>query len=273
MLKLPLERVVAVLALHDQLPAVAWSFAHTLPGARLGYVQTPGGSPIDGDSGAVRELLARDLLVGRLTVGATFAEGGGEITTAGAIHHGLEALGWDAVVCGPGPDVAGGDSTLGPEILALDSAHTALALGCATLLVPRMSSDDARPRHRGLSHHTIVVLDLLLEPVAVALPAGMRSPVGAELHAGLGAIFGARRPARPQLELDIERPVRIARHDWRRAPVDLPAFAASGLCAETAGRGLLEDPLFFGAALAGGAVLAELADHTQEDRHAEDAAV
>ena len=34
---------------------------------------------------------------------------------------------------------------------ALDSAHTAIALGARTLLVARMSSADERPRHRGLS--------------------------------------------------------------------------------------------------------------------------
>jgi hypothetical protein len=53
--------------------------------------------------------------------------------------------------------------------------------------------------------------------------------------------------------------VRITRHDWRRATVDLPAYAAAGLPAETMGRGLTEDPLFFGAALAGGTALGELA--------------
>jgi hypothetical protein len=105
--------------------------------------------------------------------------------------------------------------------------------------------------------------------VTVALPAGMRSPVGADLRAGLESVFGGAMPSRPEgerpaatLQLERhtpERPARIARHDWRRAKVDLPAYAASGLPAETMGRGLAEDPLFFGAALAGGSVLAELA--------------
>jgi hypothetical protein len=143
-------------------------------------------------------------------------------------------------------------------MVALDSAHTALALGCPTLLVARMSSADPRARHRGISHHTRTVLDLLLEPVTVALPAGMRSPVGAELRSSLGSMF-AGASSRPQIELDVERPVRMTHHDWRRAPVDLPAYAASGLSAQTMGRGLTEDPLFFAAALAGGAVLGELA--------------
>ena len=69
------------------------------------------------------------------------------------------------------------------------------------------------------------------------------------------------------MKLDVERPARVTRHDWRRAIVDLPAYAATGLPAETMGRGLTEDPLFFGAALAAGATLAELA---RDAEHGED---
>jgi hypothetical protein len=43
--------------------------------------------------------------------------------------------------------------------------------------------------------------------------------------------------------------------------IDLPAYAACGLSAATMGRGLTEDPLFFGSALAGGSALGELAAH------------
>ena len=260
-LSLPLQRPVGVLALHGQLAAVAWAFAQAAPGKRLGFVQSEGGALAGGHSRTLRELRERGLLAGHTTAGAAF---GGEleaITTAGALHHGLRTLGWDAALCGPGPGIVGSGSALGHGgLAALDSAHAALALGAPTLLVPRMSSGDERARHRGISHHTLTVLDLLLEPVSVALPAGMRSPVGAELRAGLGAVFGdGSASARPALELDVERPVRITRHDWRRASVDLPAYAASGLPRSTMGRGLAEDPLFFGAALAGGTALAELA--------------
>jgi hypothetical protein len=64
---------------------------------------------------------------------------------------------------------------------------------------------------------------------------------------------------RPAIASESVRPARITRHDWRRAQVDLPAYAASGLPAQTMGRALAEDPLFFGSALAGGAALAEMA--------------
>jgi len=264
-LELPIERPVAVLALHGQLAAVAWAFAQGAPQLRLGYVQTEGGALPGGHSRTVRALRQQGLLAGHLTAGAAFGGEGEAITTAGALHHGLRALGWDAAVCGPGPGIVGSSSTLGHGgMAALDSAHVSLALGCPTLLVARMSSADERSRHRGISHHTLTVLDLLLAPVTVALPAGMRSPVGADLRAGLSAVFGgeSRTPQlanRPAPALEVERPARITRHDWRRAAVDLPAYARSGLPAETMGRKLAEDPLFFGAALAGGSALAELA--------------
>ena len=273
----PLGRPVAVLALHGQLAAVAWAFAQAFPGSRLGYVQTVGGALPGGHSRAVRSLRERGLLAGHLTAGAAFGGEDEAVTTIGALHHGLRVLGWDAAVCGPGPGIVGSSSPLGHGgMSALDSAHAALALGAPTLLVARMSSGDPRARHRGISHHTLTVLDLLLAPVTVALPAGVRSPVGADLRAGLGAVFagalpsrppgGAQRgrPGRPALALDVERPsdrrsASIIRHDWRRVGIDLPAYGAAGLSAETMGRGLTEDPLFFGAALAAGAALAELA--------------
>jgi hypothetical protein len=263
-LQLPVEGSVGVLALHGQLAAVAWAFAQRAPGLRLGYVQTEGGALPGGHSATVTMLRERELLAGHLTAGSAFGGEGEAITTAGALHHGLRSLGWDAAVCGPGPGIVGSGSSLGHGgMVALDSAHVALALGCPTLVVARLSSGDERSRHRGFSHHTLTVLDLLLEPVTVALPAGMRSPVGADLRAGLGAVFGAGKRSRQTkgqmaLAIDVERPARIARHDWRRASIDLPGYAASGLPTETMGRGLIEDPMFFASALAGGSALAEL---------------
>jgi uncharacterized protein DUF3866 len=260
-LRVPLGGPVAVLALHGQLAAVAWSFARRLAGGQLGYVQTAGGALPGGHSRTVAALREQGLLAGHITAGGAFGGEHEAVTLAGALHHGFVELGWDAAVCGPGPGIVGSASRLGHGgMVALDSAHVALALGCPTLLVARMSSGDERSRHRGISHHTITVLDLLLEPVTVALPAGMRSPVGSELRAGLGAVFGEHAAGRPAPPLRADRPARITRHDWRRADVDLPGFAGSGLCGETMGRGLTEDPVFFAAALAGGTALGELAE-------------
>ena len=43
-LDLPLDRAVAVISLHAQLPCVAWALAERRSGVTLGYVQTAGGA-------------------------------------------------------------------------------------------------------------------------------------------------------------------------------------------------------------------------------------
>ncbi|MDQ6750297.1 MAG: DUF3866 family protein [Actinomycetota bacterium] len=225
---LPLRSPVAVAFLHGQLAPVAWAFAQAAPGRSLGYVQTAGGALPGSLSHTVAELRERGLLAGHLTAAPTYGGEGEAITVAGALHHAGGELGWDAVVCCPGPGILGSASALGHGgLAALDSAHAALALGAPTLVVPRMSWGDPRERHRGLSHHVVTVLRLLLDPVVVPVPQ----------HADVAGLTDER-------------------HTWRRVNADLGGYAASGLPARTMGRDLEDDELFFAAALAGGSALA-----------------
>jgi hypothetical protein len=171
-----------------------------------------------------------------LTAAPAYGGEGEAISTIGAIEHGLDELGWAAVVCGPGPGIIGSASALGHGgMAALDSAHAAAALGCEVVLCPRMSSGDERPRHRGLSHHSLTVLLLLLVPVTVPLP---------EAAPGLDELMGETDPG-PR-----------SGHRVTRRSVDLAGYAASGLPSRTMGRSIGEDELFFAAALAAGAELA-----------------
>lgn len=228
----PLGGVVAVFPLHGHLAPVAWALAQARPGTRVGYVQTAGGALPGAMSGTVRELLRRGLLAGHTTAGAAYGGEREAITTAGAIDDGIAAQGWEVVLAGPGPGILGSGSALGHGgIFALDSAHAALALGCRTVLVARMSSGDPRPRHQGLSHHTQTVLELLLAPVTLPVPSA-----GAELAAELARI-------------------RARGHLVQEADADLDGYAASGLPARTMGRTLEQDRPFFAAALAAGTTL------------------
>src|SRR5215471_2189618 len=180
-LRIPIERPVAVLALHGQLAAVAYAFAQARPGARLGFVQTPGGALPGGHSRTVKTLREQGLLCAFVTAGAAYGGEGEAVTTIGALHFGLTTDGWDAAVCGPGPGILGSESALGHGgMAALDSAHAAQALGCPVALCARMSSSDPRERHVGVSHHTRTVARLLLAPVTIAVPAG-ETPVPPEL--------------------------------------------------------------------------------------------
>jgi hypothetical protein len=216
---------IAIIALHGQLPCVAWQAHERQPGARIGYIQTWGGALSGSLSRVVQTLRGEGLLAGHITAGQAFGGDHEAISIEGAIQAAFAHLGWDAAIVGPGPGILGSDSALGHGgMAALESAHAALALGCKPLIVPRMSSGDPRARHQGLSHHTKTVLELLLKPVHVALPEPQTLP---------------------------------GDHQGVSAAVDLDGYRATGLPATTMGRGIDQDGLFFRAALAGGAVLAE----------------
>ena len=214
---------VAILALHGQLAPVVWELKRQIPDATVAYIQTWGGALPGSLSRVVQTLRAAGLLQSHITAGAAHGGEHEAITTIGAIEAATRDH--DAVIVGPGPGILGSDSRLGHGgMAALESAHAALALGHIPLIVPRMSSGDPRPRHRGLSHHTRTVLELLLRPVHVALPEHEPLP---------------------------------GPHQGVSATVDLDLYRESGLPATTMGRGIDQDELFFRAALAGGAVLAE----------------
>jgi hypothetical protein len=223
---------VLVLPLHGHLAPAAWAAHQADPGARLGYVQTGGGALPGSLSRDVAELRERDLLCGHLTAGPAYGGEQEAISVAGALDAAAARLGWDAVLAGPGPGIIGSDTRLGHGgIAALDTAHAALALGMPTMLCPRLSAADPRERHRGVSHHTLTVMSMLLAGVEVAVPSGEAVPI-----AILAGAAGWR-------------------HKLVEATADLRGYAASGLPARTMGRGIEEDPLFYSAPLAAGAAL------------------
>jgi hypothetical protein len=223
---------VLVLPLHSHLAPAAWAAGKASPGMRLGYVQTGGGALPGSFSRDTAELIDRGLLCDHITAAPAYGGRREAISVAGALDAASGRFGWDAVLAGPGPGMIGSETRLGHGgMAALDSAHAALALGMPTLLSPRLSSADERPRHRGVSHHTLTVLELLLGGVEIPVPAGEAEPIAA-----LAAACGSR-------------------HRLREEPVNLSGYAASGLPAMAMGRGIEDDPLFFAAALAAGGAL------------------
>jgi Protein of unknown function (DUF3866) len=223
------QPAVVVLAVHGHLAPAAWAAAR--PGLRVGYVQTGGGALPGSLSRDVVELRERGLLCGHITAAPSYGGEREALSTVGALDA-ATALGWDAILVGPGPGIIGSDTEFGHGgMAALDSAHASLSLGLPTILSPRLSSGDPRDRHRGLSHHTATVLRLLLAPVTVAIPAGAEA-------------------ATSQIEA-----ASAGRHRLEPASVDLDGYAAGGLPSSTMGRRLPDDPLFFEAPLAAGTLV------------------
>lgn len=222
---------VLVIPLHGHLAPAAWAAAQVAPALRVGYVQTAGGALPGSLSRDVATLRERDLLCSHITAGPAYGGEGEAISVTGALDS-AAGIGWEAVIAGPGPGILGSETHFGHGAMAaLDTAHAALALGMPTLLSPRFSGADPRPRHRGVSHHTSTVLELLLARVEVPVPED-------ELTVG------------PALT-----PLLGQRHRSSRQAVDLDGYASSGLPTEVMGRSIDEDPLFFAAALAAGSAL------------------
>jgi hypothetical protein len=219
----------AVLPLHGHLAPAAWAAAQAAPGLKVGYVQTGGGALPGSFSRDAKQLREQGLLAGHITAAPAY---GGEyeaLSTVGALDA-AAALGWDAILVGPGPGIIGSDTAYGHGgMSALDNAHAALSLGLPTVLSPRLSGADPRDRHRGLSHHTSTVLDLLLAPVDLPVPEGAQ-------------------------ELFIHPS--DSKHRLHPVPVHLPQYERSGLPTKSMGRDLKDDPLFFAAPLAAGSFLA-----------------
>ncbi|HKG35225.1 MAG TPA: DUF3866 family protein [Solirubrobacterales bacterium] len=224
---------VLVIPLHGHLAPAAWAAQQARPEVRVGYVQTAGGALPGRISRDVAQLRGLALLCGYVTAAPAFGGEAEALSVAGALDAAASRLGWGAAIVGPGPGIIGSDTDLGHGgMAALDSAHGALALGMPTLVAPRISERDPRPRHRGLSHHTATVLGLLLAGVDVPVP---------------GNIEGIDPIAQQIPE----------RHRAVRVDVDLEAYAAGGLPTRVMGRGLEEDRAFFAAALAAGNALAQ----------------
>jgi uncharacterized protein DUF3866 len=237
---------VLVLPLHGYLAPAAWAASQASSGARIGYVQTAGGALPGAMSRDVSELRSRGLVAGHVTAGPSYGGEREAISLVGALDAASSVLEWDAVIAGPGPGILGSATRFGHGgMAALDTAHAALALGGPTLVAPRLSSGDPRPRHLGLSHHTRSVLEILLAPVRVPVP---------EVDAELWPTTDRGSGAYDEL-LDVCRD----RHDLAVEPVDLDGYARSGLPTRTMGRELTDDALFFAAALAAGRAVARAA--------------
>jgi Protein of unknown function (DUF3866) len=222
---------VAVLPLHGHLAPAAWATAEAASGLRVGYVQTGGGALPGSLSRDVKQLREWGLLAGHITAAPSYGGEHEALSTVGALDAAASELNWDAVLVGPGPGIIGSDTAFGHGgMAALDNAHAALSLALPTLISPRLSATDPRDRHRGLSHHTRTVLDLLLASVDVAVPEG---------------------------ETEVAIALEAFPHSVQQVPADLDGYAAAGLPATTMGRSLHDDPLFFAAPLAAGRLLAE----------------
>lgn len=219
---------VVACSLHSQVPLVAATFLDRRPDARVVYVMTDGAAlPM-----ALSDLVVsmRDVGLVHATVTAGHAFGGDReavsVPSALAIAGNLDHA--DLVIVAMGPGVVGTDTALGTTAVEVAAVLDATAaLGGRAICCVRASGADARPRHRGASHHAETILTLTRSRVEVACVAGAEIATDA--------------------------------HDVQVVdPGDVPALLrARDLRVTSMGRGPEDDPLFYAAAGAAGVLAAD----------------
>lgn len=225
---------VLVAELHSQLTPAVLTLQQEKPGVRVAYLMTDGGALPAYFSAAARCLRESGLLQSVITCGHAF---GGDLEAV-TVHSGLLAarhvVRADAAIVAMGPGLTGTGTPFGFSGLELgDNVNRVYALGGRAVAVPRISFADRRPRHQGLSHHTITALGrIALAPADLPLPV-LPGEQGEQLLAQV------RRAALPKRN-----------HVFFVEGVSLDHLRESGFDCSTMGRSLEEDPAFFLAVVA-----------------------
>lgn len=226
---------VVIADLHSALPAAIAGLALDAPAARVAYVMTDGGALPLWFSHTVAGLCSAGRLVGTVTVGQAF---GGDLEAV-TLHTGLLAarlvLRADVAVVCQGPGNLGTGTRWGYSGVAVGEAVNATAalrgrpVGCL-----RVSEADARPRHRGLSHHSRTAFRrVALAAADLAVP-DLPGPLGDDVRRSVAELAPPHRL------------VQVSTDGL------LVALGAAPVPLSTMGRGLSEDPAYFLAAAAAG---------------------
>ncbi|MDK2856078.1 MAG: hypothetical protein PWQ41_1555 [Bacillota bacterium] len=237
---------VVVAELHSMVgPAAAGAQAVLGPEACIVYIMTDAAALPMAFSRTVPVLKEKGLLAATITAGQAF---GGDLEAVN-IFTALLAAKWalkaDVAIVAMGPGVVGTGTRFGFSGVEQGQVVDAVnCLGGRPVAVLRLSAADLRPRHRGVSHHTLTALGRVAQTrTTVALPCltdvGFRELVGRQLDlAGI-----------------------TARHHLVSAPGEpgLKVLERLGVKASSMGRCPADDPPFFLAAAAAGWVAGQLA--------------
>lgn len=225
--------------LHSHVLPVAAAVKEAAPEARVVYVMTDEAAIPLAISDAVADMKRVGLLDATVTAGHAFGGDLEAVTLHSALLAASSVLAADVVVVAIGPGVPGTASGFGHGGVAAGEAINAVAaLHGRPVAALRASFADARERHRGVSHHSLVALTrVALARALVAVP----RLTGLEMDA---------------IDRSLESAGVWERHE--RVVVDAAIPDTRGVPLRSMGRTPDEDPAFFLAAAAAGSLAASL---------------
>lgn len=264
---------IIVADLHSALPAIIaglrwYQQEHNLEPVRICYVMDDGAALPAWFSRSLAQLRADNWLTSVITAGQSF---GGDYDSVN-IHTGLLAakhvVRADVTIVSQGPGNLGTGTRWGfTGTSAGEAINAAGVLGGYPIGSLRMSAADPRPRHQGISHHSLTAYGrVAIKPAVLPLPTDWEAIVASPEGGGRSeAEITALQERISQQVPALTPPHRIEPVSARQLML---ALAATPMPLNTMGRGLTDDALpFLAAAVAGvhaGQVLASVRDCERE---------
>jgi len=227
--------------LHSQMPLVAAAIKHKAPDAKAVYIMDDSAALPMAFSQLVPQVLEAKLIDVTISSGQAFGGQYEAVNLYSALLVAHLVCKAEVAIVAPGPGVVGTGTTFGFSGIAQGEALNAVAaLDGRPIAALRLSWQDARPRHRGLSHHSQTVLgQICLSPVSAAIPGDLSSGRLEELQQKLAEL------------------ARDKGHDFPLIETDFLDIDLHGVKVTTMGRTQAEDPEFFSSAFAAGFLAAE----------------
>jgi len=230
---------VVCCGLHSQILPVAAAIKAANPGLRIAYVMTDSASLPMAFSDLVAAMIREQLLDETVTAGQAFGGGLEAVSLHSALLAAKHVALADVIIVALGPGITGTATPFGHGGVSQGDAINAVAsLGGQPIATLRLSFADARPRHVGVSHHSLISLGTVaLAPALVVVP------------------------SLPPDAAFLVNPVLEAAGIWKRhTRIDGAAMAlpdTRGIPMRSMGRTPEDDPAFFAAAAAAGVVAAD----------------
>jgi hypothetical protein len=233
---------VIVAGLHSQIAPAAAGVKALSPESKVAYVMTDTAALPFAFSKLAAELRSAELIDAAITVGQAF---GGDYEAVN-IYTGLIAaravVGADVAIVAQGPGNVGTETEWGFGGVAQGDHINAVGILAGTAIaVPRISFADSRERHRGVSRQSLVALGRVALAQAIVVVPTMDSDKLEFVHRQLD-----------DAGITEQHEVLVAKGE-----AGIEALAQHGVKVTTMGRRVDEDPEFFLAAGAAGAVAVE----------------
>jgi hypothetical protein len=222
---------VVIAPLHSMLPGIILGFRSVNSNnPRVAYIMTDGAALPIALSDLVRELKRKQLLELTVTAGHAFGGDLEAVSIPSALLAAKQVIQPDLIIIALGPGIVGTGTPYGfsgiEQSWYIDLVSKLHGLA---VVAPRISDADLRERHRGISHHSLTILQL----------------------ANHSALLGLSKQIPAQLGKNIFEKLRanhlIKEHQWYLLddpPVE-QLFEKYQIHIKTMGRSLQEDPWFF----------------------------